>query len=245
MRHTSRFFAVCGAALFATVAHGAGTSLDITFGDATINCEGDGTASVAFEWTVTSTGAADAAVVTGSLDGTDVPLDDIAAGNAANGGGWTFAGRTKTADGFYATTLASGSHTLEVCATQAGSGGNAAKTVCKSQTVTIDCASADPCAQTRVFGELTGNADNVCSNGPTNVQFEGNFGEQASLVISGPSGYLFSTSVGRNGESCTYHKQWDKSGHTGAGTYIFTVTGNEQSALEFSRAFICNPPGRD
>jgi hypothetical protein len=235
---------------YVTLAYAAGTGLSITFGDATIVCKGDGTgATVTFQWTVTSSGAADAATVTGQIDGGSIfPLPGIAAGNVATGGGWTFTPRIKTADGSYSTVLPNGTHTLTVCVTQAGSNGNPDKTACSTQTVVVNCASSEPCANAQVFGEVPANKNLCLANGHIEVQFSGNFGDSASLEIDGPNGSGFSRTdaVSRAGDSCNYHFNWDphdEQGNGGAGAYTFTVTGNSQTPLVFSETLDCTVHG--
>jgi hypothetical protein len=239
----STILAWCALA-FTSAAMSAGTTLSVSFGDATIVCDGSGSAFVSFDWTVTSTGSADSAVLTASIDGgTPIALGTIASGNVTGGGGWTFAGRMKTADSSYTTTLANGVHSFQVCATQSGANGNQNKMSCTTQSVTVNCQSTDPCANETVHGELTGQADNICGNNPINVQFSGFFGPAPTMTISGPSGTLLSTPVLRNGSSCQYNYQWDKAGNTGAGSYVFSMNGNGQS-IEFPKTFECKVNGK-
>lgn len=233
----------------------AGTSLSVVFDtvDPTTEmvCSSDGSgATVTFEWTVTSTGSADSAVVTGQIDaGQAFALPGIASGNVTSGGGWTFAGRMKTADGSYTTEpLANGEHSFTVCATQSGANGTAAKTTCQTQTVTVNCQSSDPCAKAeKFFGELAGNTNLCQGSGNIEVQFGGNFGESATLTITDQSNSIVRmATVPRNGESCTYHYNWsDPQGDTGqvAGTYTFTVTGNGKEVVG-SEVLNCNQPGK-
>lgn len=253
-----RWFSVRGAAALLLLVSGvptasfaAGTSLSIVFDEATIACRTDGTgADVNFGWTVTSTGSADSAVVTGQVNGGDVfALPGIASGNAASGGGWTFAGRMKTADGSYSTTLANGTYTLEVCATQSGANGTAAKTSCATQTVTVNCTSPDPCANAQVFGEIPANKNLCKANGHIQTQFSGSFGETATLLIEGPAdtGFTRETQVNRAGDSCNYHDNWDpQDGNGGPGTYTFRVNpvpNSTDEAYEFSATLSCETNG--
>lgn len=235
-------------------AQAAGTSLSLLF-DAVdpateMVCSSDGSgATVTFEWTLTSTGSADSAVLTGSIDGgATFALPGVASGNVTNGGGWTFAGRMKTADGSYTSEpLANGEHTFTVCATQSGANGTAAKTTCSTQTVTVNCQSSDPCAKAeKFFGELVGNTNLCQGNGNIEVQFGGNFGENATLTITDQSNSIVRmATVPRNGGSCTYHYNWtDPQGDTDevAGTYTFTVTGNGKEVVG-SEVLSCSTPG--
>jgi len=224
----------------------AGTSLSVVFGEATIACKADGSgADVAFAWTVTSTGSADSAVMTGQVDGGGVfALPGIASGNVTAGGGWTFAGRMKTSDGSYSTVLANGTHSLTVCATQSGANGNNLKMACETQTVTVNCQSADPCANSEVFGEVIANKNLCSANGHINIQYRGNFGPQSSLYIEGPNGFTRNYAVDRAGDSCNYHYNWDPNDNNGgAGSYGFTVNGNAQSPLVFSADLSCTTGG--
>ena len=121
-----------------------GTKLSVT-----IEAEdGDTCGEVDVHYSVLSTAAADAATVEASVDGVVDPTlaTTIASGNVADGGGWTFTGRTKTAEGEFAVSLSEGSHTIEVCATQKGSGGRTPKTVCQDAEVAVDgCLPIDVC----------------------------------------------------------------------------------------------------
>lgn len=232
-----------------TASFAAGTSLSVVFDEAVIACRADGTgADVGFAWTVTSTGSADSATVTGQLDGGDTfALPGIASGNAATGGGWTFAGRMKTADGSYDTLLANGTHSLTVCATQSGAGGATAKTSCQTQEITVNCTSTDPCANAQVFGEVPANKNLCKANGNIQTQFSGSFGESATLLIEGPSetGFTRTTQVGRAGDSCNYHDNWDpQDGNGGPGTYTFRVNPDGTGeAYEFSATLTCETNG--
>lgn len=252
MKRSSWFqvLAFCGATTLAASAQGAGTTLTVSFGEATVACTGTGDADVGFEWTVTSTGSADSAVMTGQLDGgAEFALPTIASGNVTGGGGWTFAGRMKTADGSYSTTLANGTHTLTVCATQSGANGNPNKMSCQTQTVTVNCVSTDPCANAEVFGEVPANKNLCKANGNIQTQFSGNFGSTATLLIEGPteSGFGRTSQVDRAGDSCNYHDNWDpRDGNGGPGTYTFRVNpvpDSTDEAFEFSATLVCETTG--
>jgi hypothetical protein len=136
--------------------------------------------------------------------------------------------------------LHDGDYTLDVCATQAGSGGNSDKTVCKTQAIVVACAQADvnPCASEAPFGEVVGNTQ-IKPHATAQIQFRGNFGSSAWVEIRA-EGFYRSASIGRNGESCTYHANWkfnnesgaDFIGNAGAGVYTVKVSGNANT-LEF------------
>jgi hypothetical protein len=217
----------------------AGTTMTLTFGTPTVICTTNG-GSVSAAYTITTT-AGDAAAVTEtlSLNGNEVMSHGftIAAGNVANGGGWTFAGRTKTYDGtFGASGLADGTYTLEVCAAQNGSNGNPGKSVCQSETIVISCGSIDPACASGPFGEVVGNR-NISVQAAAQVNFRGDFGDAATLEITGPNGFSASAIINRDGNSCNYHANWkftngsgaDIFGNDGPGTYTLVVTGNGHS----------------
>jgi hypothetical protein len=220
-----------------------GTSLAVTVDTPTVTCNPEGTgAEVSASYTVLSTGSADSAVVVATIDGVDNALPTIASGNVAGGGGWTFAGRTKTAEGTFTTSLPNGTYFLTICATQSGAGGRNPKRACStSVAVTINCTSPDPCGNVGPFGEVVAN-DNLCkANGHIEVHFRGSFGDTASLVIAGPGGFSLPVGVDRAGESCNYHYNWDPGANQAAGTYTFTVNGS----LSWSADLICDAPGPD
>jgi hypothetical protein len=221
----------------------AGTTLTLTFAAPTVACTSSG-GTVSATYTIATT-AADAANVTQTLTLNDTEVKSnsftIASGTAATGGGWTFAGRTKTFDGtFTADGLADGSYTLEVCAAQAGANGNPGKTVCQSETVVVSCGSIDPACSSGPFGEVVGN-HHISVNAAAQINFRGDFGDAPLVTISSPSGEVASASVNRDGNSCNYHANWkftntsgaDIYGNTGPGTYTLVVTGNGHT-LTFS-----------
>ena len=165
----------------------------------------------------------------------------ILSGNVA--GGWTFAGRTKTHDGLFQNGgLVDGTYSLQVCVSQAGSGGNENKTVCKTESIIVACAAqiVNPCASTTLHGEVVGN-DKISVNAAAQMQFRGDFGPNAFVEISGPNSFYRSASVARSGDSCEYHANWkftnssgaDFYGNNGAGVYAVKVSGNTNT-LEFS-----------
>lgn len=237
---------LAGAAGIVGIAYAAGTSLSVSFSAPSIVCNGTEGASVTFYYTVTSTGAADAAVVTGQINSGPVfSITTIAAGNVNTGGGWTFSGRDKTFSGTYQTTLANGTYTFTVCATQNGANGNPNKSACNSETVVINCATdALTCANTAPFGEVPHNTNLCSASGQIEIQFRGDFGAAANLEITGPNGFSFSTTVDRAGDSCNYHYNWNPrpaggTGNGGAGTYTFTATGNNQTPLVWTANLVC------
>jgi hypothetical protein len=214
----------------------AGTSLTIVFGTPTVTCP-DGNVSV--DYTISTT-AADGATVTETLtNSSNATVTQqsytILAGNVA--GGWTFpagGGRYKFHDGTFSYNgLSNGVYSLQVCATQAGSGGNPDKTVCSSQTIVVDCSQiGNPCASTAPFGEVVGNT-RISDHSTVQIQFEGNLGESALVEIAG-DGFYRAGHINRNGDSCNYHANWkfttgdgaDFFGNNGPGVYTVTVSGN-------------------
>jgi hypothetical protein len=227
------------AAGVAPAATGDGTKLTVTLDTPSVVCIADGSgADVTAGYSVISTGAADAAVLTASIGGVDYPLPTIASGNVATGGGWTFSGRTKTAEGEFTAFLANGEYTITVCAAQ--NGANDRKEVCSTPApVTVNCTSPDPCANVGAYGEVPNNKNLCKANGNIEIQFQGSFGDTATLVISGPD---FSTTapVNKNGDSCNYHFNWDPAEDQNPGVYTFTVN----DSLTFSADLICDQPGR-
>ena len=218
----------------------AGTALSITFGSPTVICP-DG--NVSADYTISTT-AASGATVTETLSSASNPLVaqhsyDILPGNVS--GGWTFGGRTKTYDGtFVANGLSNGTYSLQVCVTQAGSGGNPDKTVCNSETIVVACSDTfNPCASVAPFGEVEGN-NQITDHSTVQINFEGDFGTVATVEISNTNGFFRSANVNRNGDSCNYHANWkfttdngaDIFGNDGPGVYTVKVSGNNQT-LEF------------
>jgi hypothetical protein len=162
----------------------------------------------------------------------------IAAGNVANGGGWTFAGRTKSYDGeFRADGIANGVYSLQVCATQAGANGNGNKTACDVETITVQCnvAPSGPCYE-QPFGEIENNGHISLRSAVATINFKGDFGPEPSVTITGPLGHTITNTVEGSGNSCVYTALWrfdtDANGaatfrgNDGPGTYTFDVVGN-------------------
>jgi hypothetical protein len=227
------------------IAAWAAVTLTIAFGSPNVDCTING-ATVTLDYTIGSTDASPSAVVETLRDSSNVTKKansyNIAGSNVP--GGWIVAGRIKTFDAtFQATGLADGDYSLEVCVTQAGSGGNADKKVCQTKTITVNCGQVvvNPCANTAPFGEVLGNK-HISDNSTAQIQFEGDFGPTAHLEITDANGaYVGSADINRNGDSCTYHANWkftngsgaDIYGNFGPGVYTLKVTGNGKT-LEFS-----------
>ena len=218
-----------------------GTSLTVTVDTPTVTCHADGNgADVTAAYTVVSTGSADSATVVATIGGEDYALPTIASGNVAGGGGWTFAGRTKTAEGTFSTSLPNGDYTYTMCVTQSGAQGRNPKQVCSAPVaVSIHCTSPDPCANVGPFGEVPANKNLCKANSHIEIQFRGSFGPIASLVISGPGGFALAVPVDRAGESCNYHYNWDPAVNQAPGPYTFTVNGS----LTWSADLVCDQHG--
>jgi hypothetical protein len=233
--------ALVGAA--AATIRAAAPVITLTFGTPSVVCTTSG-GSVSAGYTITTT-AGDAAAVTEtlSLNGNEVQSHTftVASGNVLNGGGWTFAGRSKTFDGtFTADGLANGTYTLEVCAAQNGSNGNPGKAVCLSETIVVSCGSVDPTCSSEPFGEVVGNT-HITDHATVQVNFRGDFGDSAILTIVSPAGVAATATINRDGNSCNYHANWkftnpngaDISGNDGPGVYALTVTGNGHTLTFF------------
>lgn len=208
----------------------AGTELTVSGSADTSHYCDDG--KITINYNLLSTGAADAAEVSYTLDGgSATSLPTVASGNVEEGGGWTFQGRNKTySNSFDLSGLEPGNHTVTICAVQHGANGNDDKEDCETISFFIQtCSSeADKCDRVgEVFGQVIGNK-NVCKSGGTiNFQFKGNFGPTAHLTVTGPSPsttVVRSIDVSRNGESCVYNDSWQGPSGLTAGWYTFKVT---------------------
>jgi len=211
--------------------------VSVAFGEPVVDCP-EGNVTVPYTITTGSNSAATVVERLTKANGGDLVSEDsytILAGT------WT-GSRTKLWEGvFEHTGLADGSYSLEVCAEQAGSGGNPAKSDCTTVPIVVACAEqwTNPCASTAAFGEVTGN-DHIRPNATAQIQFRGNFGETAWVVIDGPDYFHREGAIVRNGDSCNYHANWkftttsgaDFHGNNGPGVYTVKVTGNGVS-LEF------------
>lgn len=210
--------------------YGQGTLLSVAFtSDPVVLCNESGAgATVTFNYTVTSTAAADAAKVTAELDGSDpFVIQEIASGPK----GWTFDPPNRTADGSYTVILSNGTHTLTICAAQHGANGNPDKMSCSELvTVAVECGSASCHGSDSFFGEIPHNK-NLCSNNANvEIQFRGDFGDTAYLTIVGPNDKLWYVPVSRAGNSCNYHFNWEtrNGNNDGPGIYHFYVNRTSQ-----------------
>ena len=229
--------ATTGAVLGAVAMLGAAATLSITFGAPTVSCALDG-GVVSAAYTITATSAA-AAVVTETLKdsgGNTVTSNShtVAAGDVTDGGGWTFAGRTKAYDGtFTASGLADGEYSLEVCATQPGSQGTPAKSACITEAIVVDCLQIiETACSAQPFGEVVGNK-HIRVEASAQINFKGDFGSEATVTITGPN-FSETATIAEAGNSCNYHANWkftngegsDLYGNGGSGTYTVSVSGN-------------------
>ncbi len=214
-----------------------GTSLSATAAVAGTTCNSDGAgAQVDLTGTVSTTGSVDSVVITAAIDG----------GAPAQVGflspqDFVHDGRNKTATYSVSLSVPNGEHTLLMCFTQSGSQGREPKTTCAAPlTVIIDCAPDSVCEDQEPFGNLVGNPSLCTGRGPPHipVHVRGDFGEEPSLTIAGPSGFTHSAAMNHAGESCNYHYNWDAESNGGAGTYTFTVSGNGHT-LSFTAELYC------
>lgn len=235
-RLTAAGVAVLLAASGSVFAQDSGTRLSVVMGDPVVTCNEAGTgAAVEVVYTVVSTASADSAVVTADLDGATTTLGTIASGNVNGGGGWTFSGRTKSADGTYANALDNGTYALTICATQSGAQGRLPKQACSiTATVVVNCTSPDPCASVAPFGDLVGNPS-LCKGNTTPIHWKGSFGDNAWVTITFPDSSTHVVDMSRSGESCVYQGRWDSvNANGGPGSYSFKMEGGGNTNV-FSR----------
>jgi hypothetical protein len=219
-----------------------GTSLTVLLDAAEVTCNEQGSgASVSVHYTVVSTGSADSAVMTATIGSTSYALPTIASGNVNGGGGWTMSGRTKTAEGTFSTALPNGTYIVSICANQSTNPGRESKISCSEATIVVNCVSPSACANVGPFGEVPHNKNLCAGNGHGNIeiQFRGDFGEVATLVIEGPNGFSLVVPVDRAGDSCNYHYNWNPAAGQAPGTYTFSV-----GSTEWTAALYCDAPGR-
>jgi hypothetical protein len=233
--------------LSGSAAFGQGTGLSVSVSAETGVCV-NSLSPVTVNYTITSTGAADAATVGYSVNaGAVVGLPGVAGGLTADGGGWTKGnGSNKTATGQFIINLANGDYDIEVCAEQNGAD---KKSDCSSVHVQVACAQVDKCDQAAVrFGEVVGNKNLCKSDARINVQLKGLFGANAVLEVKdGNGGTVQTLSTSRNGDSCVYHwnldpKTWIGAQPPAAGLYMFTVTGDNSASYVFSADLVCSTP---
>jgi hypothetical protein len=216
---------------------GAAATLSIAFGAPVVSCALDGGAvSAAYTITASSAGAAVIIETLKDSGGNTVTSKShtVAAGNVTDGGGWTFAGRTKLYDGTFTTSgLADGEYSLEVCATQAGSQGNPDKSACITEAILVDCLQfAETACSAGPFGEVVGNK-RIRVAATAQINFRGDFGSEPTVTITGPN-FSETATIRQDGNSCNYHGNWkftngqgaDIYGNGGPGVYTVLVSGN-------------------
>jgi hypothetical protein len=248
MKITNRiasFAAVLALAAFPAVAGNSGTSLTVTLDAPTVTCNAQGNgATVSIDYTVLSTGSADSAEMTVSVNGVISALPTIKSGSITDGGGWTMGGRTKTAEGTFTTELPNGTYNVFVCANQSTNPGRISKMACSATAaVVVNCTSPSACANVGPFGEVPANK-NLCAgngNGNIQIQFRGDFGPVAMLLVQGPGGFAMNVPVERAGDSCNYHYNWDPADGQQPGIYTFSVG----SDLTWTATLECDQPGRN
>jgi len=183
-------------------------------------CNGD-TGTVTIQGTLSTTGSVDSAEIRASIDGAAETLEGIIQPQD-----FIHDGRLKVAPYTITIDLPSGTHTVEVCFYQSGSGGRPPKSTCAPiLTVVVDCSNS--CRGTGFFGDLVGNPSLCKGKGPPHipVHVKGDLGDAPALSISGPNGYTHQATMDRSGQSCVYQYNWDTVGNGGPGQYTFTVSG--------------------
>jgi hypothetical protein len=219
-----------------------GTVLSALIYNTEVECRSDGSgADVTLDYSVISTAAANSAELTLVVDGDAYAIGTIASGNIDDGGGWTFSGRTKTAEGSVSHFLESGQYFVQVCATQSGAQGRLPKTACSDavSVVVPACPSSTECSVHEFFGNIVTHNVNCTASNTIPIQFRGNFGPSATLAIDGPSGYYLNVSVARSGDSCNYtNNDWSPSV---SGTYTIRVNGglSVDGGMETSETITC------
>jgi hypothetical protein len=229
-------FAVLGSAGKAS-AQDSGTALSATGDVGGVACTSTEEATVTLSGVLTSTGSVDSAVITASVNGGEpVELGTLNPEDFSRGS------RAKTANYSVTLSLPNGTHSVELCLTQSGSQGREPKRACATvEAVSVACAPENACSGASFFGNLVGNPSLCTGNGPPHipVHFRGDFGESASLLISGPNGYGHSATLQRAGVSCNYHYNWQPTGNDGDGSYTFTAVSAAGDSYSFSANLSC------
>jgi hypothetical protein len=217
-----------------------GTRLSVTSTVLGPTCIGANLAEVTLEGRLTSNASAAWADVSVTIDGVTTSIDEVQPTEYSKDG------RIKTFDYAYDFELASGTHTLQICFTQPS--GHTRMTACGDvQTVVVDCSpesGGGSCAD-HPFGETVAQGNkNICAGGAAphiNVNAKGEFGDDATVHITGPNGYVHDADIDRSGNSCVYHYNWaNQFSNGGTGTYYFTVTGGTSEPLTWSADLFCN-----
>lgn len=212
-----------------------GTQLTAASDAASIQCLDNDTALVDIATTVTSSGAVDSAEIKIAIDG-DVPKTS----------GWIdpqdyiHNGRYKTAVSSFSQVFQNGSHSYSSCFVQSGAHGRLSKQTCAAPVnFEVSCAPIDVCRDVEVFGNVIGNG-NLCAGQAIPIHIKGSFGEGGDLVITKGS---FSKTIraDRSGNSCVYQAQYRPTddGNAGAGSYSFSLFGDNGSVYSFSANLKC------
>lgn len=214
-----------------------GTALSVAVSATAVNCTSSSGADVVFSGVLTTTGSVDSTLITASVDGgarqllhTIQPQDFV----HQQGG-------DKTAAYSVTLPLTNGSYNVELCFTQSGSQGREPKEVCAPvEAIAVACATS--CSAMEPFGNLVGNPSLCKGKGPPHVpvHVRGDFGENATVTISGPNGFTHQGAMNHAGDSCNYHYNWANASNGGAGTYTFTVDG-DGNQLVFTADLHCAP----
>lgn len=185
-------------------------------------CVTSASATVKISGEITTTGSVAPTTITAAVDGGTATL----IGSVTSADFTIRDGRTKVAAWSADLTLSNGTHTITVCVEQPGSMGNPRKTACAT-VVTVTVACQGFCGTTEAFGDIVHNPSLCTGSGPPHVpvHVRGDFGDDATLAITGPGGYARTVPIRHAGESCNYQYNWDTTG-AAAGSYHFVVTGN-------------------
>ncbi|MEW5848345.1 MAG: hypothetical protein AB2A00_06000 [Myxococcota bacterium] len=202
-----------------------GTRLTATAEASPVECTSLQSGVVGISGILETTGSADSAVIRVAVDGgSPVQMGTIQPQDFVHNG------RIKTANYALELSLANGSHVVQVCFEQSGAQGRLPKSVCATPvSVEVQC---NVCAGARPFGNIVGN-NNLCkANGHIPVSVRGDFGDDATLEIQGPNGFVHQAAMNHAGQSCNYHYNWNPNdGNGGAGSYTFRVQGNGQKLV--------------
>jgi hypothetical protein len=211
-----------------------GTHLQATADASDGTCLPDGNTRYELTGVLTSNASAAWADVTVSVDGEAAySIDEVLPTQFSKDG------RIKTYDYTYDVVVPDGPHDLTICFIQPS--GKARMTACATVHVDTTCdATQATCTQEGPFGDTVGN-HNLCAgmhNSNVEAQVKGDFGDDATLTVSGPNGFGYTVAIPHSGNSCVYHYNWDtRDNNGGVGTYTFTVEGNGNSTTWTAELF--------